>query len=199
MSSELFPLSPLPSPSYLPGPVSRPVKQRRSRLAAAASRANQIFASFNAWHSPHADFVPGPSQARAAVQDRVLKACIADRPPKDLETPEAALSVLLGSKVSSYSEGLQGLAPYEQSLVSWPAEAGNCYLADVLEGSDCLDVRRFRERLMLSADGLEGRIASGASSSPPKQHACCMGSAPIHCRVKKEWYRKQTKNALIAD
>ncbi len=58
------------------------------------------------------------------VVERILKACVLDRPPSDLELPEVCLTAVLGQKASDYSEGRLGPAPYSRGNASLPDSAG---------------------------------------------------------------------------
>ena len=156
-------ISPLP---YLPVPELRSVglaRGTRSRLA--ASRAARVSANQTIWALNNLSGVnPSqsvfPSSARRLVVERILSACRRDVPPENVESPQAALSTLLGSKASPYKgEDPSVSVAFDESLVSLPERGAVCRLSSVLSGRDLLDLEGFRSRLFLSEGELSARRA----------------------------------------
>jgi hypothetical protein len=73
--------------------------------------------------------------------------------------PKEALCALLGSKASCYYLEDPAIEDtYNFGLLSLPDSAGQCCLAEVLEGPELHDVCEFKERFMLSEPELAERI-----------------------------------------
>ena len=73
------------------------------------------------------------------------------------ETPEAALSALLGSKASYAEEGLCAVAPFHRAFISWPEHAGGADLASAVPEVERARVVDIREHLELPTDVLHER------------------------------------------
>ena len=133
-STDLYPLPSLPVREI--GRVrTRRSQQRITRHRRAVAGANETIWALNNLFGVSENIESKPSAARDSAVNFVLQAHLADRPPMDVETPEAAYAALLGTKASSYGDdSLPGMAPFCLDLLSLPGAAGGCSLLDTLEG-----------------------------------------------------------------
>jgi len=155
-SSSLFPLPLLPTPSRASPLLGRGVSQRVGRFSCSIRAANETIQTLNQLSGcKDGRTALSPSAARDQAVEEILAVHCANRPPALLESPEAALDALLGSKATAYEDGEQvHSAPFVQDNLSLPALAGQCDLVSCLEGEDLADLTRFEERLMFTHDEL---------------------------------------------
>eukprot|EP00973_Karenia_brevis_P036700 5056856-Karenia_brevis.AAC.1 len=109
----------------------------------AVDQGNRVVASLNSLYDPfqHTCVREGVHRScHKSIHERIIDVCLHDRPPADELSSKEALSELLGSSASVYSEGLHCPAAYEPGNVSLPSTAGSCDLASALEGDDRQDL-----------------------------------------------------------